>query len=43
MYLRITRGRFDPATYDDLLPLARQVLGDILEAAALLQVVSVAD
>ena len=25
MYLRITRGRFDPAKYDDLLPLTREV------------------
>ncbi len=25
MYLRITRGRFDPATYDELLPLVREV------------------
>ncbi len=25
MYLRITRGRFDPARYDDLLPLTREV------------------
>ena len=25
MYLRITRGRFDPATYDELLPLMREV------------------
>ncbi len=25
MYLRITRGRFDPARYDDLLPLVRDV------------------
>lgn len=29
MVLRITRGRFDPAKYDDVVPLARQV-----EAAA---------
>ncbi len=25
MYLRITRGRFDPASYDELLPLVREV------------------
>ncbi len=25
MYLRITRGRFDPAKYDDVLPLTREV------------------
>jgi hypothetical protein len=25
MYLRITRGRFDPAKYDQLLPLADEV------------------
>ncbi len=25
MYLRITRGRFDPGRYDDLLPLTREV------------------
>ena len=25
MYLRITRGRFDPARYDELLPLTREV------------------
>ena len=25
MYLRITRGRFDPAKYDNLLPLTREV------------------
>ena len=25
MYLRITRARFDPSTYDDVLPLTREV------------------
>ena len=25
MYLRITRGRFDPAKYDELLPLSQEV------------------
>ncbi len=25
MYLRITRARFDPARYDDVVPLAREV------------------
>ena len=25
MYLRITRGRFDPGRYDELLPLAREI------------------
>jgi len=25
MYLRITRGRFDPARFDELLPLSREV------------------
>ena len=25
MYLRITRGRFDPARYDELLPLAQAI------------------
>jgi len=30
MYLRITRGRFDPARYDELLPLSREVSAAVL-------------
>ncbi len=33
MYLRITRGRFDPARYDDLLPLTREVDAAVLAMA----------
>ena len=33
MYLRITRGRFDPATYGELLPLTQFMGGQFADSA----------